>query len=108
MTNKHTKRTLDEKENFISAFLKSNMSMAKWCKENQIPITTFRGWMKNKKGKVTFIPLKPSDSNVNSTFEKAATLDLIIEFKDFKFNISNDSSIELLEKTIKVVKNLYV
>lgn len=52
-------RSQDEKEALINNFLKSNLSLSKWCKENKILITTFNSWMKNYKNKVIFIPLDP-------------------------------------------------
>lgn len=108
MTKKHTKRTLEEKEMLIKSFIESKNSVAVWCRDNQIPITTFNGWMKKRKAKVTFLPLKSANTAINNSSEKLKQAELIIEFKEFKFNISNDSSVELLEKAIRVVKNLYV
>lgn len=104
MTNKHLKRTYEEKENLITAFLKSNQSMTKWCKEHQISLSTFNGWMKKRKGNVTFIPL---ESPVNP-FQKSTPNELHIEFRDFKITIGDHSSMLLLESTLNVVKNLYV
>jgi hypothetical protein len=108
MTKKHTKRTLEEKEMLINSFIDSKKSVAGWCRDNQIPITTFNGWMKKRKTKVTFLPLKSTNTAIKNSSEKSKQTELIIEFKEFKFNISNASSVELLEKAIRVVKDLYV
>lgn len=70
MIKEQTNRTLEEKENLINAFLKGNQSMAKWCKENQISLSTFNGWMKKRKDKVTFISL---ESPVNHLQESVQT-----------------------------------
>lgn len=104
MTKEHENRTLEEKENLINAFLKSNQSMTKWCKEHQISLSTFNGWMKKRKNNVTFIPL---ESPVNPLQESASN-ELHIEFKDFRITIGDHSSMLLLENTLKVVRNLYV
>lgn len=100
-------RTLEEKEILINSFLKSNQSMAQWCRDNQIPTTTFNGWMRRRKTKIAFIPLEPAITK-KIHVKESQDINLILEFMDCKITINNNSPLDLLEKTLKVVKNLYV
>ncbi len=107
--NKH--KTQEEKEALVNTFLKSNQSLSKWCKDKNIPITTFSGWIKKYKNKVSFIPLDPipkTTTVVATVTKKSLINELRIEFNEFKITITDGSSMHLLENVLKVVKKLNV
>lgn len=105
---KRKSRTQEEKEGLVKAFLKSELSLSKWCKENKIPITTFNGWMKKYENKVSFIQLEPTTKTSVEETEKLFKNEISIEFNEFKITITDHSSMHLLENVLKVVKNLNV
>lgn len=50
-----TKHSKEDKEQLISEFKASGLSMTKWCHEKQIPISTFNGWIKKGSKKIKSI-----------------------------------------------------
>lgn len=105
------KRTCEEKEILVTTFLKSGLTLSKWCKDNKIPITTFKGWMQKYKNEVSFISLEPISKYTNTLPDLALdplNNELFIEFNGFKITVTDHSSVNLLEKVLKVVKSLDV
>lgn len=105
-------RTQDEKAALVSAFLKSGLSRSQWCKEHKIPITTFSAWIQKQKTKVSFIPVT-STKTTPSIKDRASIIqdikdEIVIEIKDCKIKITENSSMLLLKKVLKVVQDLDV
>ncbi|HKM34137.1 MAG TPA: hypothetical protein VJY54_05280, partial [Lachnospiraceae bacterium] len=61
---KRKQKTKKEKHILVNNYLESGLSKTAWCRNNNIPISTFVGWEKqlNKviKDKVIFVSPKPS------------------------------------------------
>ena len=76
------KRTKEEKQKLVSEFKKSGLSKVQWCQNNNIPVSTFNGWIfpnnQKTKEKCQFVEI-----NVPT----AKTELISIEYKNFKINI---------------------
>jgi transposase-like protein len=110
---KQKNRTWEEKEVLIKSYISSGLTLSKWCKENSIPITTFNGWRKKYKNRQPFLYINQETEvqNISSTAEKTSRLfegELQLEIKSIKIIITEESSMPLLEKVLKAVKNLDV
>ena len=103
------KYTEEEKRNLVQTFMGSGESMQLWCKKMNLPYSTFHGWVKKYKGleEHTFIELTPSaPPKVTTSNEKPSSI--LIEYENFKINITKDVESCFLEKVLKVVATLNV
>ena len=105
----------DEKQILINKFITSGKSKNSWCKENNIPLTTFHGWLKKNKDsivketKTTFIQVKASnmkDSILNKKAENVFDSPLILEIGKCKLSIPQNINISHLDNVLKVVTKL--
>ncbi|MGL5259522.1 MAG: IS66 family insertion sequence element accessory protein TnpA [Lachnospiraceae bacterium] len=106
MTRKYTE---EEKRNLVQTFMGSGESMQVWCKKMKLPYSTFHGWVKKCKEmeEYAFIELTPSaPPKVTASNEKPSSI--LIEYENFKINISEDVELCFLEKVLKVVATLNV
>ena len=103
------KYTEEEKSNLVQTFMESGESMQVWCKKMKLPYSTFHGWVKKIKEleEHAFIELTPSaPPKVTTSNEKPSSI--LIEYENFKLNISEDVESCFLEKVLKVVATLNV
>jgi hypothetical protein len=111
---KKTYRTNDEKTTLVNDFIASGKSKNIWCKENNIPVSTFLDWLKKysaKEEKVTFVPLKIQDSSAGTVTGKGKTApheDIIIESDSLKIHVSKNASISFIKELLEVVKSVNV
>ena len=103
------KCTQEEKSNLVQAFMESGESMQVWCKKMKLPYSTFHGWVKKCKEmeEYAFIELTPSaPPKVTTPNEKPSSI--LIEYENFKINLTEDVESCFLEKVLKVVATLNV
>jgi len=98
---KHSK---SEREQLISDFKSSGLSMTKWCQQNKLPVSTVSGWMKTrhkntaKESATTFIEIKPQAPASNLKIS-IGCVDVIID---------NSTDMGLLTRLIKAVNEVNV
>jgi transposase-like protein len=117
-------RTKEEKEALIKNYLESGLSKNAWCRNNNIPISTFNGWEKKiNKGsntdEVIFVspkPKKQSDTETisptiiedNTSNLKAAEFTTILEVYDCKLHINETTPFSFISQLIKTVRESHV
>ena len=102
----NNKRTKEEKQKLVSEFKKSGLSKVQWCQNNNIPVSTFNGWIfpKNQKAKekCKFVEINIPTNETNTI----KTESISIEYKDFRINIpQNIDSATLLEILKGIIKS---
>ena len=100
------KRTKEEKQNLVSDFKKSGLSKVQWCQNNNIPVSTFNGWIfpnnQKTKEKCKFVEINIPTNETNTI----KTESISIEYKDFRINIpQNIDSATLLEILKGIIKS---
>lgn len=99
----NNKRTKEEKQKLVSEFKKSGLSKVQWCQNNNIPVSTFNGWIfpKNQKAKekCKFVEINiPTDKTNTIKIEPIS-----IEYKDFKVNIPQNIDSATVSEILKGV-----
>lgn len=96
-------RTNEEKQKLVSEFKESGLSKVQWCQNNNIPISTFNGWLfpkkQNSKNKCKFVEINISTEES----DKSKTEPITIEYKDFKINILQNIDAVVLTEILKGV-----
>ena len=117
-----TLRSDKEKINLIKQFKESGLSMYQWCKNNHIANSCMHAWIKkydndirlkskttNNDNEIKFIEVtKDSINSKSNNTIKTTDNDIVLEYKDFKINISNTTNMNLLENILKVVSKINV
>ena len=97
------KRNKEEKQKLVSEFKKSGLSKVQWCQDNNIPISTFNGWLfpnnQKTKEKCKFLEINVPTDKTN----KHKTESISIEYKDFKINIPQNIDSEAITEILKGV-----
>mgnify|MGYP000008499709 FL=1 len=102
--------TRDEKllmwEKKVEQFDKSGLSMRQWCQENGEVYGTFRHWRKviqekneQEQGQSRWLPLQVLDDTTQHS-------PIVIKYKEFKIEISQDVDTRLLEDLLRVLKTV--
>lgn len=104
-----------EKKELVQTFIASGESMSHWCRERNLPHSTFYGWIK-KYGKVLskdFIEIKATstpksrrNNELSPTIKRNTTL--VIESRNFKIGVETNVDTTLLKTVLKVVATLDV
>lgn len=103
----------EQKQQLITAYEASGLSISKWCKENQISTSTFSYWRrsmhwKNNQNEVygnedtSFVEISFSDT------ANASTNEIVIEHGDFKVKVTKQTDMSILSGVLKVVKQANV
>lgn len=100
------KITKEEKQKLVSEFKKSGLSKVQWCQNNNIPVSTFNGWIfpnnQKTKEKCKFVEINIPTNETNTI----KTESISIEYKDFRINIpQNIDSATLLEILKGIIKS---
>lgn len=121
-------RSDEEKINLIQQFKESGLSMLQWCNNNHIASSSMHTWLKkynnknyksnnrlkskttnNANNEIKFVELDNTNTNAKSiSNEKNTANKIVLEYKDFKINITDSTNTKLLEKILKVVTTLNV
>lgn len=120
---KRKQKTKKEKHILVNNYLESGLSKTAWCRNNNIPISTFVGWEKqlNKviKDKVIFVSPKPS-KEINkektrsfvrrdkSSGVEAAEFTTILEIYECKLHINENTPFSFISQLIKAVRESHV
>lgn len=65
--------SIEEKEKYLEEFKTSNLSIREFTKNNNIPTSTFRGWL-DKEDEIRFGQINISDNNVNISAPRTTTV----------------------------------
>ena len=97
------KRNKEENNKLVSEFKKSGLSKVQWCQDNNIPISTFNGWLfpnnQKTKEKCKFLEINVPTDKTNTH----KTESISIEYKDFKINIPQNIDSEAITEIFKGV-----
>ena len=122
------RRSEEEKFNLIKQFKESGLSMLQWCNNNHIASSSMHAWLKKYDDKYykSNIGLKSKTTNNTNSEIKFVELDntitdtksidtekniedkIVLEYKDFKINITDSTNTKLLKKILKVVTTINV
>ena len=96
-----TRRTWEEREALVRQWRESGKKMSDWCRERQIPITTFCGWAYPKRS------LKRNKIIARSDFtelkNELPTAKVIIEWRGSKIHIEAETASVILEKCLPII-----
>jgi len=97
-------RTWEERETLVRQWRESGKKMSDWCRERQIPITTFCGWTYRKKRSHKNHIVSRSDF----TELKNETRDpkVLIEWFGCKIYIDSQNASQILEKCLPIIGRL--
>ena len=65
--------SIEEKEKYLEEFKISNLSIKEFTKNNNIPTSTFRGWL-DKEDEIRFGQIDISNNNVNLSAPRTTTV----------------------------------
>ena len=95
-----------ERLNLVTQFIASGQSQITWCKEQDIPASTFAKWVKEYKGtseKMKLIPLSPKkSSNTIPTNIKASENIVLIEIGPCKIYLQEKAAMTFMPQAMEV------
>ena len=99
------KYSADEKLAYIEKFRKQKVSQAQFAKENNIPATTFGGWLKLERESIFGeINLKPAVTKQDELTVVPKVRDtIVIEKEDMKIELKKGFDKEFLRKIVEVL-----
>lgn len=95
--------TSEERSMLIKKYKESGLSMVSWCKENDMPYSTFCKWNLNSKKKQEFIELKQADIQKETQKEDLENpfSEILIEAGSLKIHVPVKEGLNLIEKLMK-------
>ena len=90
------RRTPQERSSLVKQWRESGKTMSAWCREHQIPITTFCGWAYKKASSMTrgdFTELK----------EETSCTGVLIKWRGCKIHMDHHNAPLILEKCLSVI-----
>lgn len=98
-----------DKEQLIDDFKASGLSMAKFCKQHDIPSSTFSGWLRTaKKKSASEKTVKFVEVTVPAERVAEDSASITVEYKDIKISVSDTFEPELFKTMLKAVMEIYV
>jgi hypothetical protein len=99
-----TRRTWEEREALVRQWRESGKKMSDWCRERQIPITTFCGWAYRKKrpNRNTIV----SRSDFTELKNEVSGAKVLIEWLGCKIHIDSQNASQILEKCLSIIGRL--
>jgi transposase-like protein len=97
------KKTQQEKDSIIKEWEESGIPMTKWCRQKEIPLTTFYGWKKRKNGQKTLRLHKKDFVNLKTELNR---VEIELEYQEIKIRLSKDWDQKSLEKCLIALRTL--
>ena len=106
-----TRRTKEEKLKLIADYEMSGLSMAGWCKANDISKSTFASWIKSAKSdgakakkKARFVEVAlPAELQEQPKLQARSVAEITVEYKAFKITIPENIDARTFENILKAV-----